>query len=68
MLELKEAIRLCDLAMGETLEDEVRLKISKDDRGKTGWHVGKWEFIVILSKIYDVEPGDIQFKKRERHV
>ena len=65
MLELKEAIRLCDLALSETLESEVKLKISETDKGKTGWHVGKWDMIVILSKIYGVEPEEIQFKKRD---
>ena len=65
MLELKEAIRLCDLALSETLEDEVKLKISKTDNGKNGWHVGKWDMIILLSKIYGMEPEEIQFKKMD---
>jgi len=65
MLELKEAIRLCDLALSETLEGEVKLKISETDKGKAGWHIGKWDMIILLSKIYEIEPEEIQFKKMD---
>ena len=59
-LELEKLQEIIDEVFKARKSPGEEYKIHENDAGSQGWHIGKWDLINILSRVYGVDNSDIK--------